>query len=43
MEEEAEEKTLTEVERIISEIDINTLSPMQAFLLLSDLKDKLDN
>ena len=43
VEEEAEEKTLTEVERIISEIDINTLSPMQAFLLLSDLKDKLDN
>jgi DNA mismatch repair protein MutS len=40
-EEVSEEKQLTEVERIISEIDINTLSPMQAFLLLSDLKDKL--
>ena len=40
-EEVAEEKQLSEVERIISEIDINTLSPMQAFLLLSDLKDKL--
>ena len=43
VEEEAEEKVLTETERIISELDINTLSPMQAFLLLSDLKDKLDN
>ena len=40
-EEEPEEKVLTEVERIISEIDINTLSPMQAFLLISDLKDKV--
>ena len=40
-EEASEEKQLSEVERIISEIDINTLSPMQAFLLLSDLKDKL--
>ena len=38
---EPEEKQLSEVECIISEIDINTLSPMQAFLLLSDLKDKL--
>ena len=43
VEEETEEKVLTETERIISELDINTLSPMQAFLLLSDLKDKLDN
>ena len=41
IEEEPEEKQLTEVERIISEIDVNTISPMQAFLLLSDLKDKL--
>ncbi len=40
-EEEVQEKALTEVERIISETDINTLSPMQAFLLISDLKDKL--
>ena len=40
-EEILEEKQLSEVERIIAEIDINTLSPMQAFLLLSDLKDKL--
>lgn len=41
-EEETEEKTLTEVERILSEVDLNTMSPMQAFMLLGDLKDKLD-
>ena len=41
-EEVVEEKTLTEVERIISEIDLNTMSPMQAFMLLGDLKDKID-
>ncbi len=40
--EEEEERKLSEVEKIISELDINTLSPMQAFLILSDLKDKLD-
>ena len=37
-----QERTLTEVEKILSETDINTMSPMQAFLLLSDLKEKLD-
>ena len=41
-EEVLEEKTLTEVEKIISEIDLNTMSPMQAFMLLGDLKDKID-
>ena len=41
-EEVVEEKTLTEVEKIISEIDLNTMSPMQAFMLLGDLKDKID-
>jgi DNA mismatch repair protein MutS len=41
-EEVVEEKTLTEIEKIISEIDLNTMSPMQAFMLLGDLKDKLD-
>ena len=40
-EDAAEERQLTEVERMLLEIDINTLSPMQAFLLISDLKDKL--
>ncbi len=39
---EPQEKQLTEVEKLIAEVDINTLSPMQAFLLLSDLKEKLD-
>ncbi len=42
VEEEPEEKVLTETEKIIKELDINTLSPMQAFMLLSDLKDRLD-
>ena len=42
IEEEQEERVLTEVEKLIAEIDINTLSPMQAFMLLSDLKEKLD-
>jgi len=41
-EEEEQVRQLSEVEKIISEIDINTLSPMQAFMLLSDLKEKLD-
>ena len=41
-EEEKEERELTEVERILSETDINTLSPMQALLLLGDLKEKLE-
>ena len=42
IEEEKEERVLTEVEKLIAEIDINTLSPIQAFMLLSDLKEKLD-
>ena len=37
-----EERRLSEVEKILSEVDINTMSPMQAFLLVSDLKEKLD-
>ncbi len=41
-EEEKIEKTLTEVEKILKETDLNTLSPMQALLLLSDLKEKID-
>ena len=41
-EEEKEERQLTQVEKIIAEVDINTLSPMQAFMLLSDLKEKLE-
>lgn len=40
-EEPVAERSLSEVEKIISEIDLNTMSPMQAFLLLGDLKDKV--
>ncbi len=40
--EEAEERQFSEVEQLLLETDINTLSPMQALLLLGDLKDKLD-
>ncbi len=44
IEEEAveQERPLTEVERILSEVDLNTMSPMQAFMLLGDLKEKLE-
>ncbi len=38
---EPQERQLTEVEKLIAEVDINTLSPMQAFLMLSDLKERL--
>ena len=40
--EEKEERQFTEVEKLLMETDINTLSPMQALLLLGDLKDKLE-
>ena len=42
VEEEKEEKALTEVERILADTDVNTLSPMQALLLLNDLKEKVE-
>ena len=42
IEEEKEERVLTEVEKLIAELDLNTLSPIQAFMILSDLKEKLD-
>ncbi len=41
-EEVVEERQFTEVEKILSEVDLNTMSPMQAFMLLGDLKDKLE-
>ena len=41
-EEHVEEKKLTEIEQIISELDLNTMSPMQAFMLLGDLKERLE-
>ncbi len=40
-EEPMEERRFTEVEKILLDMDMNTLSPMQAFMLLSDLKEKL--
>ena len=40
--EEVEQRPLSEVEKILYETDVNTLSPLQALLLLGDLKDKLD-
>ncbi|MBO7298118.1 MAG: DNA mismatch repair protein MutS, partial [Clostridia bacterium] len=42
-EEEPVKRELTEVEEILAQTDINTLSPMQALLLLGDLKDKLES
>ena len=36
-----EEKQLTEVEKILSEINLENVTPMQAFLILSDLVDKV--
>ena len=39
--EDEEEKPRSEVETILSELDINSLSPMQAFLVLSDLVEKV--
>ena len=42
IEEEAPEKReLCEVEKILEETDLDTLSPMQALLLLNDLKEKV--
>lgn len=40
-ERETEEKQQSEVEKILSEIDLNNLSPMQAFMVLSDLVEKV--
>lgn len=39
---EETEESKSEVERILQDTDLNTLSPMQALLLLSDLKEKLN-
>ncbi|MBD5632721.1 MAG: DNA mismatch repair protein MutS [Clostridia bacterium] len=40
-EEEYEEVEQSEIEKILSEVDLNNLSPMQAFLLVSDLVEKV--
>ena len=42
IEEETPVRQLSEIERILAETDINTISPMQAFMLISDLKEKLE-
>lgn len=39
--EEEIEKPVSEIEKILSEVDMNTVSPMQAFLLLGDLVEKV--
>ena len=42
IEEEPQVRALTEVEQMLADTDLNILSPMQALLLLSDLKEKLE-
>ena len=39
---ETVKKAKSQVENIISELDMNNLTPMQAFSILSDLKEKVD-
>ena len=34
-------KSLTEIERIVKDVDVNNLSPIQAFNILVDLKEKI--
>lgn len=36
-----EEKQDSEIEKILKDLDLNNMSPMQAFIVLSDLKDKV--
>ena len=37
----AEERPVSEVERILAQTDMNNMTPMQAFNLLSDLAEKV--
>ena len=41
--EDEEPATRSEIETILSEVDINAISPMQAFLILGDLVEKVKN
>ena len=41
-EEDAPLRAISEVERIIKEMDMNNLTPMQAFNVLQDLKEKVE-
>jgi len=43
VEEEVEEKPLSEVEQILKDTDVNSLSPVNALVLLNNLKDKVIN
>jgi DNA mismatch repair protein MutS len=44
IEEEREEiRQLSEIEELLADTDVNTLSPMQALLFLNDLKEKLNS
>ena len=36
-----QENKLSETERILSDLDLNNLSPMQAFAVLTDLQEKI--
>ena len=38
-----ETKSYSEVEKIISDLDLNNLTPIQAFEILLDLKGKMNN
>ena len=38
---DGEERSQSEIEKILSEVDLNNISPMQAFLLVSDLVEKV--
>jgi DNA mismatch repair protein MutS len=40
-EETKDEKPVSEVERILKDLDINNLSPVQAFMILTDLAEKV--
>ncbi len=39
--EECEPERDSEIERILKEVDMNNLSPMQAFMILGDLVEKV--
>lgn len=38
---DGEERSQSEIEKILSEVDLNNISPMKAFLLVSDLVEKV--
>lgn len=42
-EEEPQKRPLSEVEQTLAETDLNTLAPIQALMLLGELKEKLES